>query len=264
MRYFLVWLLLFIAGCNNDKIRLVNRQGKIINSERKMPLYNRQMIEQINKSPNHYKTDDFGEKYYSTGKVETSPVVQNIVSDAVDNAKHMPTHFVPISDINLNENHYAVKTKEILLDKQNLMTKNEYKPKKNIIPKPIKKIDKPQIKASPVFKEKIKKIDKPKTKTNPSFKEAAKIIVQPISINKIENSHNLFFIKITESDSILSISDKIKDIKPISNYIIAIEKNKNNDNYQLVIGPIPTHTEAINFQKDLVNKGHHKSVILEK
>ena len=246
MRYFLVWLLLFIASCNNDKIRLVNRHGKIINSERKMPLYNRQMIEQINKSPNHYKTDDFGEKYYSTGKVETNPVVQNIVSDAVDNAKKMPTHFVPISDINLNENHYAVKTKEILLDKQNLMTKNEYKPKKNIIPKPIKKIDKPKI------------------KNNPSFKEAAKIIVQPISINKIENSHNLFFIKITEPDSILSISDKIKDIKPISNYIIAIEKNKNNDNYQLVIGPIPTHTEAINFQKDLVNKGYDKSVILEK
>jgi hypothetical protein len=264
MGYFLVWLLLFIAGCNNDKIRLVNRQGKIINSERKMPLYNRQMIEQINKSPNHYKTDDFGEKYYSTGKVETSPVVQNIVSDAVDNAKHMPTHFVPISDINLNESHHAVKTKEILLDKQNLMTKNEYKPKKIIIPKPIKKIDKPKITVSPVFKEKIKKIDKPKIKNNPSFKEAAKIIVQPIPVNKIENSHNLFFIKITEPESILSISDKIKDIKPISNYIIAIEKNKNNDNYQLVIGPIPTHTEAINFQKDLVNKGYDKSVILEK
>ena len=260
MRYSLVWLLLFISSCDNDKIRLVNRHGKIVNSERKMPLYNRQMMEQINKSPNHYKTDDFGEKYYSTGKVETNPVVQNIVNDSVDNTKYMPTHFVPISDINLNESHYAVKTKEILLDKQNLMTKNEYKPKKITTPKPIKKIDTPQIKTVPAVKEKIKKIDKPK----PAFKDAAKIIVQPIPAKKIENSHNLFFIKIAESDSILSISDKIKDIKPISNYIIAIEKNNNNDNYQLVIGPIQTHMEAINFQKELVIRGYNKSVILEK
>ena len=116
------------------------------------------------------------------------------------------------------------------------MTKKEYIPKQFSTPKPIKK------------NKIVTKIEK-----NTNTPE----------IKQIE-THNLFFIKVLESESIISVSDQLKSIKDVGGYVIAIEKSKISDMYQLIIGPITNYKEAQDLQQILINKGYISTVILER
>ncbi len=284
-KYFIYIILLIVLSCSNEnKIQLLDRNGNVISYERRMPLYNRKMIEQSTSSTvqhkveNYHKQDDKGEKYYSTGKVETNPTpkaFKKLHSVAPHhNQKHdineenklnetepLNTDFVDMSHINFNENKNATKTDAISLNKQNIMTQKEYKPSKNNTPKPIKKNTKT------ANKDKIaKEINQIKTiKTIPSkqqFNGQPKVKSLPIE-DKNTKYNNLFFIKVTESDSVINISDDLKNIKYLSNYVVSIEKNNSTKNYELIIGPINNYADANLLHKTINNSGYKKSVIIE-
>ncbi len=250
MKYFFILIILICFGCNKSTLKLIDRKGNLVNAERRMPVYNEEMLakqREFKKSRirpiNNYRSDEDGSggKYFSTQQLET-PVMskdfqkiktlapihkKNNISNNSEANLQQENRFVSLSEININENKNVESTKKLLLDRQNIVTNSEYKPKKSyniVIPK------KSAIKKSFTITN-TKKIDKFE---NEKPKPPTEIIIE----------NKPYFIRIAESKDLGEISDKIKEIKSLTNATIAIEQNKKRGNYQLIIGPISNKTET--------------------
>jgi len=263
-------------------VRGIDSAGKISKLHRRVPEYNKSVLEKIGPSENishtaeNIKSDGFGDNYYSTGKGERDPIRgdfsdietvttieesskkgrSNLSKKSDDNSNMKSNPFVPLNDINFNESKNIKRGQELLLNEQNIThTPNKYRDIDTIKIHPNNSIDDNQ---------KNYKLPTPKRKEIVSSSLKDKRNLDTTGFLNIGEIGNGYFIQAGVYRNRNSIDVVLKKITSITTVAAHMVYDDTKNYYKIMLGPFATRKDADEVISQLVDNGYYDVMLVQK